>query len=73
TKIEERATLTSQFGELAWGNGQDRISKLAATEEQFLSLLKEALQSGFIMSTIQSLIAKSNEAKQPAHDETDEE
>lgn len=53
-----------QFGDLKWGGVEDQLSKLAETETQFISLLQEALQSGFILSIVQSLIAKSNEARQ---------
>lgn len=52
------------FGDLAWRGVEDQLSQLAETETQFVSLLQEALQSGFILSIVQSLIAKSNEARQ---------
>ena len=52
------------FGDLKWGGVEDQMSKLAETEMQFISLLQEALQSGPILSIVQSLIAKSNEARQ---------
>lgn len=51
------------FGDLAWGGVEDRMSQLAETETQFVSFLQDALQSGFILSIVQSLIAKSNEAR----------
>lgn len=51
------------FKDLAWGTVEDQMSRLAETEEQFISLLHEALQSGHIRSIVQSLIARSNEAR----------
>jgi hypothetical protein len=51
------------FGDLKWGGIEDQLSKLAETETEFIGLLQEALRSGFILSMVQSLIARSNEAR----------
>lgn len=60
------------LGELKWGAAEDQYSKLARTEDEFLSLLQEALQSGPIMSIVQSMIARSNEARAETADSVEE-
>lgn len=52
------------IGDLKWGGLEDGLSMLAHTETEFVSLLQEALQSGVVLSIVQSLIARSNEARQ---------
>ena len=57
-------SFTIYFGDLAWGGVEDQHCKMAQTDNEFISLLQEALQSGFILSIVQSLIARSNEARE---------
>lgn len=51
-------------GNMQWGDEKDEMSLLAPTDDEFFKLLTKALRSPSVMSRIQSLIARSNEARQ---------